>query len=278
MRVHGNVNLNDNELQDFLIHPTSEFPATGKIGKAVFRVDLGQVYVCVQESPAIWYPMANHNTYVHTQVSPAAQWTITHNLGTTDLFVQTYGDDGEIFLADTKYLDANTVRITASTTITGKAVIAALNDLVGIPVTHSHTNKAVLDQLSDVDGALYYNGNAIGGSGGGADSVMLNQPGAVTVLSGSARWYAPGNITVDDVMVACGVAPTGQDLIIDVKKNGVSIFNSTKPTVTAGQNAGSTVAPYVATTMTDTDYLTVDVTQVGSENPGADMTVRIRYH
>lgn len=276
MRVHGNVNLKDNQLQNFLIHPVTEFPPTAVIGKSVFRIDLGQVYVCVQENPAIWYPMANHNTYIHTQATPSAQWTITHNLNTTDVFIQTYGDDGEIFLADTKYIDTNTVRVTASTTITGKCVIAALNDLIGIPVTHSHNNKAVLDLLSESGGALYYNGQAIGGSGG-SDSVILNQPGAVTVLAGSARWYAPSNITVDDIMIAAGVAPTSNDLIIDVRKNGVSIFGATKPTVTAGQNAGSTVAP-VPTTMTDTDYLTVDVVQVGSGNPGADMTVRIRYH
>jgi hypothetical protein len=62
------------------------------------------------------------------------------------------------------------------------------------------------------------------------------------------------------------------DLETDVLLNGASVGT---PTIADGDNLGS--AASVTNTMAATDYLTVDVTQVGSTTPGANLTLRIRY-
>jgi hypothetical protein len=65
---------------------------------------------------------------------------------------------------------------------------------------------------------------------------------------------------------------------VDVNLNGTTIFTTqaNRPAVTAGTNGGSLAAPNV-TAVPNGGYLVVDVDQVGSGTPGADITVGVIY-
>lgn len=101
--------------------------------------------------------------------------------------------------------------------------------------------------------------------------------GAVTVATGKSRMYLEGSYTVETIRVAANTAPTGAALIVDVNKNGTTIFTTqgNRPQVAASANSGTSNSPDVLT-FASGDYITVDVDQIGSTVAGSDLTVTVR--
>lgn len=96
---------------------------------------------------------------------------------------------------------------------------------------------------------------------------------------GTSRFRFPFDATLEGVSAAVNTAPTGASIILDVNKNGTSIFPiTTKPTIAIGafDTGASEVIPDT-TGILDGDYLQIDVDQVGSTIAGADLTVFVRY-
>jgi hypothetical protein len=101
--------------------------------------------------------------------------------------------------------------------------------------------------------------------------------GVLTVYTGTARLYNDSGrtLTISSVRASVGTAPTGASVIVDVNKNGTTIFTtqSARPTIAAsGFTATGTPA---VTTWAAGDYLTVDIDQIGSTVAGADLTVTV---
>ena len=99
--------------------------------------------------------------------------------------------------------------------------------------------------------------------------LSYSKSGDLTVATGSARLYPPRNLTLSQWEIWAGTAPTGADVVVVVNKNGAPVETLTLP---AGSNYASGVATAVLLT---TDYLTVDVTQVGSTIAGSDLSTRL---
>lgn len=103
--------------------------------------------------------------------------------------------------------------------------------------------------------------------------------GTLTVGTGKARMPVHRPITIANIRANCGTAPTGAAILIDVNKNGTTLFttqgNRTSIAVSGFADTAST--PDVTTATTD-DYITVDIDQIGSTIAGADLTVTIEYY
>lgn len=139
-----------------------------------------------------------------------------------------------------------------------------------------------------IDTPIPDQGNLIGGSwsggGGGADLdgtadaiTFSTQPGEeLAVGQGSFRFVAPRAGTLVGVTAAVGDPAIGDDVIVDVNKNGVTVFTTqaNRPTVGDGANNGAAATPDV-TAIAAGDWFTVDVDQVGSTFGGADLTVTL---
>jgi hypothetical protein len=67
------------------------------------------------------------------------------------------------------------------------------------------------------------------------------------------------------------VAPTGANVEIRVNKNGSSATTFTIPTNTSRANAN------VSISTVEGDYITVDITQVGSTVAGSDLSLVFEY-
>lgn len=70
-------------------------------------------------------------------------------------------------------------------------------------------------------------------------------------------------------------APTGADIIIDINKNGTSIWNATQANrlrITATNSSGSET-DFDTTTLSEDDSLTFDIDQIGSTIGGADISI-----
>lgn len=102
--------------------------------------------------------------------------------------------------------------------------------------------------------------------------------GIVSVRTGADRVYNDTGraLTIGTVRASAAVAPEGQALIVDVHKNGTTIYTTqaSRPQIAAGQQTGTGGTPELATWAAG-EYLTVDVDQVGTTTPGSGLTLTI---
>jgi hypothetical protein len=121
-----------------------------------------------------------------------------------------------------------------------------------------------------------------GGGGGGPSgrSAEFYVNGTISVGTGATRWYNDTGATLTIVGVRATVvgSPTGSALIVDVNRNGTTVFTTqaNRPTIAASGTTSGKVVPDVVS-VADGQYLTVDVDQVGSTVPGADLQVQITF-
>jgi hypothetical protein len=121
---------------------------------------------------------------------------------------------------------------------------------------------------------------SLGGGGTVPDQLMpYTRPGVLVVEGGTARMRFPADATIVSVAATVNTAPTGASIIVDVNKNGTTVFTTqaNRPTIAAAGTASGDQVPAV-TAIGAGDYLTVDIDQVGSTTPGADLAVVVRYH
>ena len=80
--------------------------------------------------------------------------------------------------------------------------------------------------------------------------------------------------TIVSVIARVKTAPTGASLIVDINKNGTTIFTSQslRPTIAIAGVVSAQTTPNLVT-IADGDNFTLDVDQVGSTIAGADLTV-----
>lgn len=125
-----------------------------------------------------------------------------------------------------------------------------------------------------------------------ADSILsdgrLNPPlaepfgriGALTApLVGVGRSLFAYPATIVGVVAAIDTAPTGASVILDVNKNGTTVFTTqaNRPTIAAGAHATSAIAVPTVIDLVAGDYLSVDIDQVGSTVAGSDLVVKVFY-
>ena len=103
----------------------------------------------------------------------------------------------------------------------------------------------------------------------------LNQPGELITIISTLRWYPTTDITLINITANVGVAATAANIVLDVKKNDISILAS-NITILATEFTAAPVVP-TDTTLLTTDYLTVDILQIGLSLPGEDLVVNFKY-
>lgn len=101
--------------------------------------------------------------------------------------------------------------------------------------------------------------------------------GTLTTTTGTQRLPIDGTCTVVGTRLMVGTAPVGANIIVDVNKNGSTIYTTqaNRPAITAGQNAGGPGTTPDVTALAAGDYLSIDIDQVGSTTAGSDLTVAI---
>jgi hypothetical protein len=102
--------------------------------------------------------------------------------------------------------------------------------------------------------------------------------GGLSVGAGVSRFYPSSTIKITNVRASVNTAPTGASVIIDVLKNGTTIFTTqaNRPAIAISTNVSSLAVPNI-TSLTSSDYLTINVSQVGSTIPGSDLTVLVEF-
>ncbi|HUS26690.1 MAG TPA: hypothetical protein VMY99_05070 [Nevskiaceae bacterium] len=101
--------------------------------------------------------------------------------------------------------------------------------------------------------------------------------GTLTTATGTARLPIDGTYTIVGTRLMANTAPTGASIIVDVNKNGTTIYTTqgNRPTIAASANSGGPGSTPDVTSLAAGDYLTVDIDQIGSTIAGADLTVGV---
>lgn len=72
----------------------AEFPASPRVGQTCFKGGILFIYANLNGFQT-WYPLNKpQSSHVHTQGIAALQWTVNHGLGTTDIIVAVYNEQG----------------------------------------------------------------------------------------------------------------------------------------------------------------------------------------
>ena len=187
-------------------------------------------------------------------------------------------------------VDADDVQVELHRTAPGFRVLAglagcspAVGDRVIVSKLVNRGDEYMVLAVIGAAAALAGNVGAQGPPGptgpAGADGLTIptfSMAGTLAVTTGSSRWYAYRDTTITAVRASVGVAAAGAPVIVDLRRNGTSVWTATpanRPTIPVGAFtvlAGALDTP----TLAAGDYLTVDVVQIGSSIAGADLTVQ----
>lgn len=107
------------------------------------------------------------------------------------------------------------------------------------------------------------------------DTYEFSMTGALATKVGGFKVYMEGDYVLDTVRASVGTAPTAGTVVVDVNRNGTTVYTTqaNRPTIaTSGFTALGGAA--ANDTFSAGDYLTVDVDTVGTSS--ADLTVVVR--
>jgi hypothetical protein len=130
----------------------------------------------------------------------------------------------------------------------------------------------------DTDITNNANWTSFSGSGSSTTTVMWASNGSVTVGTDVASTFiVPFSATLIKAYAYAGTAPTGANLIVDINKNGTTIWTTqaNRLTINAGDSSASQTA-FDVTSLTEFDRLSLDIDQVGSIIPGSDLTITLK--
>jgi hypothetical protein len=114
------------------------------------------------------------------------------------------------------------------------------------------------------------------------ETIALSDETSDIVVGTAILSYLPkvnGNWTSFRLYCDPANTPTGSTIIVDIKKNGTTIF-TTKLTIDAGESSSATAATAAVintASFTTTDNFTVLIDQVGSSNPGSGLKLDMYF-
>lgn len=109
----------------------------------------------------------------------------------------------------------------------------------------------------------------------------FTRAGTLKVSHGLLRWYNDTGraLTLIGVRMSVGVPSSGADVVIDINRNGTSVFSSSadRPRTKAGANTSLVQAPRANSAINPRDFVTVDIDQVGTTRIGSDLMVTLSF-
>ena len=130
---------------------------------------------------------------------------------------------------------------------------------------------STLASVSDLIDSTYVSARS-GGGGGGSNTKTYRYQGRLGVTTGEIKKYFNASATMSSIDAYVSTAPTGANLTVVVKKNGTTAETFS---ITAGNTSNTGIS--ATTSFAAGDYMTVDITQVGSSFAGQDLYVVFNF-
>ena len=175
---------------------------------------------------------------------------------------------GNLDLGTNSIVTVSNRNLTLAPDGTGKVVISSPLQVGAftLPETDGTANQVLI-----TDGS----GNLAWGDPPARGVQYLRVEGLVNIQTGTARWYPPGAATVTKLVARVNTAPTGANMNLTLNKVSSGSTTTTNLVIAAGQTKVENTSPSLS--LGADDYLTLDVTQVGSTEAGRDLQLLIVY-
>jgi hypothetical protein len=107
---------------------------------------------------------------------------------------------------------------------------------------------------------------------------VLGYPSTLVVTTGLSEVPIDTACVIVSVVARVSTAPTGASILVDLNKNGTTVFTTqaNRPSIAAAAKASSVVTNMDVTSLAAGDYLSVDIDQIGSTVAGSDLVVAVR--
>ena len=204
----------------------------------------------------------------------------TGSQGTTGLIGNT-GSQGVTGLSGTN----GATGLQGTTGLSGTSGATGLQGTTGLAGTNGTTGLQGTTGVAGTNGVTGVSGSqgvtglvGVTGIGSGTAAVVFSVYGlAYTGVNVAPGFYMPMAATITKAYAYLHSAPTGANLIVDINKNGTTIWStqSNRLTVTGG-NAVATTTTFDVTSLSELDKIDLDIDQVGSGAPGTDLTVILK--
>jgi hypothetical protein len=94
------------------------------------------------------------------------------------------------------------------------------------------------------------------------------------------RWYnrTGRTLTFLRAWTSVGSAPLNQNILVDISRNGISVWNTSqgsRPAIVPSTFVSTAQTYFETTTISDGQWLTFDVDQVGTGTPGSYLTISL---
>lgn len=156
MQINSNLHLNGALV---MAKDEQDFPVNPQVGTMIIKDQVLYAYIKIGGLET-WYPFASKtNSYVHVQALAATTWTITHNLGTRDVWTQIKDANGAIVSANVIAINEDQLQVNFTTATTGSLVVVA-PDSIDVPIVKS--TEVIIGTNSEVvinSGGVMINGS-----------------------------------------------------------------------------------------------------------------------
>jgi len=195
--VNGAITIIDNK---------SEFPENPRIGTIIIKDQILYAYLTIDEMET-WYPFASRTrSYIHTQGEASSTWTVTHNLGTSDVWYQIRDEEGRITYAQTATVDSDSFTVSFTTPITGSVVVVAPDD-IEVPNIKANNLSVAGDSVIIDNSGIRVDGSYVLTAANGATRIKGGTLGTFT--NGDVSLLAGSNVTITQVGANITIASTG---------------------------------------------------------------------
>lgn len=219
--LHGALVMSKNE---------SGFPENPQVGTIIVKDYCLYAYIRIGGMET-WYPFANKtNSYVHVQGEAALTWTVDHNLGTADVWIQVKDESGNIVQVGKTTIDENSFTLNFTQATKGTVVVVA-PDTIDVPGVKATSINVANDSVIIDNSGVRVNGSYVLTSA----NIETQINNAVAVET-SARIAADTNLqsSIDaEVARATGVEGLLTNLTTTAKTNLVSAINEVKGLIPA---------------------------------------------
>jgi len=101
--------------------------------------------------------------------------------------------------------------------------------------------------------------------------------GNLSLNTGAERLYLSSNTSLSSIDAYVETAPSGagSKVLANIKKNGGSVVANIS--IPAGSSSNSNIAPPSAVSFVRGDYITVDIAEIGSATPGANLYIVLTF-
>ena len=219
--LHGALVMSKNE---------SGFPENPQIGTIIVKDFCLYAYIRIGGMET-WYPFANKtNSYVHVQGEAALTWTVDHNLGTDDVWMQVKDESGNIVRVGKTTIDENSFTLNFTQATKGTVVVVA-PDTIDVPGVKATSINVANDSVIIDNSGVRVNGSYVLTSAN-IETQINNAVAVETSARIAADTTLQANIDAE-VARATGVEGLLTNLTTTAKTNLVSAINEVKGLIPA---------------------------------------------